>query len=237
MGSDIKMSETILLSGRSNVLESVFSPPLALDPRKVHYIGLVEFVTFNAVPNINKSNQVFCYGPEKKELIIPKGAYEITAIEKFLQSKLGPENLTLQANNSTLRCLIKCSEDIHFDQPRSIGRLLGFLPKRLSAGEEHESELPVNIISVNIIRVECNIATGSYINGAVAHTIFAFSPNVPPGYKMALSPRTIIYNRINTTSIDRLRISIVDQDGKPVDFGGETVTVRLHIKTIANSDG
>lgn len=231
------MSETILLSGRSNVLECVFSPPIVLDPKKAHYIGLVEFVAYNAMPNVDRSNQVFCYGPDKKEILIPKGAYEITAIEKFLKDKLGPENLSLEANNSTLRCIVRSNHEIHFEQPRSIGRLLGFAPKVLAAGEWHESELPINIFSVNAVRVECNIATGSYVNGEVAHTIFAFSPNVPPGFKMALSPRTIIYNRINTSVVDRLRLSIVDQDGRPVDFGGETVTVRLHIKSTAVEDG
>lgn len=91
--------------------------------------------------------------------------------------------------------------------------------------------MPIDIFTINTIRVECNIATGCYMNGSIAHTIFAISPNVPPGYKMALSPRTIIYNRINTSTIDRLSISIVDQDDKPIDFGGEVVTVRLHIKS------
>ena len=225
------MSETILLTGRSDVLESVFVPPIVLDPNKRHYVGLVEFVAYNSIPNIDGSNQVFCYGEDKRELVIPKGAYEITAIEEELKQKLGSDNIELKANNNTLKCAIKCKFAIHFEHPRSLGPLLGFASKAYAADIWHESEHPVNICSVNMVRLECNLATGSYINGAIAHTIFAFSPNVPPGFQMKLSPRTIIYNRINTANIDRLRISLVDQDGRPVDFGQELIAVRLHIKT------
>lgn len=235
LGKAIRMSETILLSGKSNVLESVFSPPIFLDPKKTHYVGLVEFVAFNSIPNVDHTNQTFrYYGPDKKEILIPRGAYEIEAINQFLQDKIGAENIELKANNSTLRCSIKSKFEIDFDHPGSIGPMLGFSPKVYPADEQIESEFPVLIMTVQTIRIECNVASGSYVNGALSHTIFAFSPNVPPGYKMTLSPRTIIYNRINTHVIDRLRISIVDQDGRPVDFGEELVTVRLHIKS---SDG
>ena len=89
----------------------------------------------------------------------------------------------------------------------------------------------MNIMPVNMICVECNIAIGSYVNGEAAHIIFAFTPEVSPGYKMSISPQTIIYNRLNTRTIDRLSINIVDQDGNTIDFGDEIVTVRLHIKS------
>lgn len=228
------MSETVLLSGKSNVLESVFSPPITLDPRRNHYIGLVEFVAFNAIPNVDHTNQSFRYGPDKTEIIVPKGAYEVDAINKFLQSKMGAENITLKANNSTLRCSIDSKFEIDFSLSGSIGPMLGFDRRIYPANTPFESEFPVKIMVVQTIRIDCNIASGSYVNGSVSHTVFAFSPNVPPGFKMTLSPRTIIYNRINTHVIDRLRISVVDQDGTPVDFGEELVTIRLHIKS---SDG
>ncbi|CAH0394637.1 unnamed protein product [Bemisia tabaci] len=225
------MSETFVLTGRSNVLECSFSPPILLDPKKNHYIGLVDFVAYNAIPNVNGTNQHFHYG-DNLSVSIPQGSYEIAAINKFLQDQIGKEDIELKPNNNTLQSEIKSTHRIDFTKPNSIGQLLGFGRRVLEPpGVWYRSDLPVNIMSINMICVECNIATGSYINGKVAHTIFAFSPNVPPGYKMALSPRTIIYNRINTGCVDRVSINITDQDGKPVDFAGEEVTVRLHIKS------
>ena len=226
------MSITFLLSGRSSILESTFSPPIILE--QPHEIGLVNFAAYNSIPNVDNSNQYFYYGDNDDFLVIPKGAYEIENIESLLQEKLGgPDRITIKANNSTLKCKIKSdSFKIDFSKPKSIGPVLGFGPRVLAAGEWHESDLPINIMTVNMVRVECNVAVGSYVNGTIAHTIFAFSPPVPPGFKMILSPQNIIYNRVNADIIDRLSINIVDQDGKPVDFGGEEVTVRLHLRSL-----
>jgi len=230
------MADFVVVTGRDSVLEGVFKHPIILDPGKTHYIGLGEFVAYNSIPNVDHTNQLFYYsgGPEnqQQEIIIPKGAYEIQAIEEFLKDKLGSDNISLKANNNTLRCILKSTYNIDFSKPGTIGSLLGFSPRVFAANEKHESELPVNIMSVNMIRLECNIANGSYVNGEPSHAIYTFSPNVPPGYKMALSPQNPFFCRINTHSIDRLRISIVDQDGRPVDFGEETVSVRLHIKSV-----
>lgn len=227
------MSETFLLSGRGNVLECTFSPPIVLD--RPHAIGLVNFAAFNSIPNVDESNRWLHYD-ENGTLDIPKGAYEIVDIEAYMQEWLGgPERISLKANNNTMRCAIKSAvHTIHFGKPNSIGKLLGFGPRSLTPGAWHESDLPVNIMTVNMICIECNIAVGSYVNGEIAHTIFAFSPPVPPGYKMILSPQNIIYNRVNANVIDRLRIDIVDQEGRPIDFGGEEVSVRLHLKEVTN---
>ena len=32
------------------------------------------------------------------------------------------------------------------------------------------------------MRIECDIITGSYINGKPTHTLYEFFPSVPPGY-------------------------------------------------------
>lgn len=225
------MSETILISGRKSVLETTFTPPISL--QSPHCIGLVDFVAYNSIPNVDKSNQKFHYGQEGKDVItIPRGAYDIDNIERFLKEKLGEKHISLKPNNNTLQCELESTFLVDFSQPNSIGRLLGFSNRILQPNQRNFSDLPVNLMSVNMVRVECNIATGSYINGETAHTIFAFSPKVPPGYKMVLSPQNVIYSRVNTQSIDRLSINIVDQDGILVDFGDEEITLRLHLKPV-----
>lgn len=243
---------TFILSGRSSVLENRFSPPLSLgagngpnrssSSSSSYEIGLVDLVFFNSIPNVTEANNKLIFVKWKNDdrsvsvtkavkLAIPPGAYELESIEKFLQEKLGTEaGFQLKANNNTLRSKIKCAYGISFDIEESIGPLLGFSNRLLVANEWHEADKPVDIVPINLIRVECNISSGSYVNGEVAHTIFAFSLNVAPGYKMSLSPQTIIYSPINVGSIDHLRIDLVDQDGHPVNFGGEEVTLRLHIR-------
>ena len=168
----------------------------------------------------------------KSQLAIPPGAYELEAIEKFVQEKLGKEaEFELKPNNNTLKSRLKCAYAINFDVNNSIAPLLGFNSKQLLLPNTwYDSNSPVEIMPVNMIRVDCNISSGCYINGEVGHTIFAFSLNVAPGYKMSLSPQTIIYSPVNVSSIDHIRIDIVDQNGRPINFGGEEVTLRLHIR-------
>lgn len=189
-------------------------------------------MTFNSIPNIDISNNKFYVGG--KEIIIPTGSYEISDIAKYIKGELTLLNIdfSLVANNSTLRSEIICSEQIDFQRAGTVGDLLGFDRKILKANQKHTSTKPVEILKVNSLRVECNITTGAYINGQKAHTIYQFFPAVPPGFKIIQVPSNVIYLPVNGKTISHLRLSIVDQDGDLVNFRGEVITIRLHLRMV-----
>lgn len=222
----------LTLSGNDSVLETTYFPPIELSPVKQYVLGLVEFLTFNSIPNIDVGKNKFHIG--EKIITLPTGSYEIGDIEEFLQQELEgtPDKLTLKANNSTLCAEIESNREIDFRSSDSIGELLGYSSKLLEPNKPHTSDRAVKILSVNVVRVECSVTSGAYLNDQKVHTIFSFFPSVPPGFKIIERPTTIIYLPVTPVeSIDHIQLQVVDQDNKPVNFRGETITVRLHLKS------
>ena len=127
---------------------------------------------------------------------------------------------------------MKRNREINFKPKDSIGELLGFTSRVLLANKTHTSNSPVAILKVNALRTECNITTGAYINNRKLHTIHEFFPNDPPGYKIVEVPSRVIYLSIAVKTIHNIQLRIVDQDGDLVNFRGETITIRLHIKSM-----
>lgn len=176
------MSITLTITGTSSVLTAEYFPPIDLQTNYV--CGLVDFQTYNSIPNVDESNNLFHIGGRIIE--IPIGSYEIDDIGNYLKAELskvsgGKSKVDVKSNNNTLKSSIKGSESINFTESNSIGSLLGFSKRTLIPNIHHTSDLPVNIINVNAIRIECSIISGSYINSLRTYTLHEFSPIVGPG--------------------------------------------------------
>ncbi|XP_024945231.1 uncharacterized protein LOC112495015 isoform X1 [Cephus cinctus] len=225
-------SFTLTLSGTSSVLEAGYFPPIELSPYKNYALGLIELLTFNSIPNVDTDHNKLYVGDEV--ITIPTGSYEIEDIENYVHSALTDKSIVIQIkpNNNTLCSEIKCKRDVDFRPNDSIGRLLSFTQGVLKANKLHTSDVPVAILKVNALRVECNVTTGAYINERKVHTIHEFFPVVPPGYKIIEVPSHVIYLPIATKTIDHLQLRIVDQDGDLVNFQGEVITIRLHVRSM-----
>lgn len=221
---------SVALSGSESELYTYLNPPLALDPMKEYQIALIDFTTYNSIPNIYEGFNRFYYD-NNKYVKFPTGSYEITAIEDFLKGALGKDKIQIIANNNTLQCEILSKYDLNFTHKDSIGSLLGFSPKVCIRNELHISDLPININKVNSINILCNIVSGSFSNGSVSHILHSFYPFVPPGHKIIDKPSNLIYLPINKSDkIDRITIKIVDQDNNLINFRNEKIFIRMHIK-------
>lgn len=225
-------SFTLTLSGESSDLESYYFPPIDLSPGKKYVLGLIELLTFNAIPNIDTNcNKVYI---GEKIIVLPTGSYEITDINNYIKTQLESTDISfsLTANNNTLKSIVTSSHSVDFQPEDSIANLLGFSRSLLDPGKTHTSSVPVKILKFNVLRVECNITGGAYINNKKVHTIHEFFPAVPPGFKIIEIPSKVIYQPIVVKSINYLRLKIVDEHGDLVNFRGETITIRLHIKAV-----
>lgn len=222
------MSLTLTVSGQSSELTANFNPSIHLDTD--YEIGLTNFESYNSIPNFDENNNRLYYGAQNNYITIPIGSYEIEELTNIIKRELHPIKFELTANNNTLKCSLQCDEQINFSLSKTFGDLLGFENEILQPKLLHESRKPVEILKVNVINIDCNIATGSYNNGELSHTIHQFFPSVPPGFKIIETPQNIIYFPIITNNINSITFKILDQRLNLVNFREETVTIRVHLR-------
>lgn len=154
-------------------------------------------------------------------------------IVNHIKSRLGEEvYLNVIVNKNTLRCKIITNSDINVTKYGTMEDIFGFSPRFLPGNAHHDSDSLLSIIRMNSIRAKCNITTESYINGEKVHTIHQFFPSVPTGYKIIEVPNNVIYLPVTIKAIYNLYLRFVDQNGKLVNFTGETIKIRLHIKSV-----
>lgn len=243
------MSQIFTLSGRSSTLSVDFYNPLVLDPHHDYSLALIGLHTYNSIPNIeeNRNNKFsfWEFGDRSKEKIvhIPTGAYEISDIEAYLQKHLIPSSVpqneyndyfSLKPNNNTLKCEIISKHEIDFTRYDSLAKLLGYSAQVLKPNILHQSDLPVRIVKVVTIHVDCNITTGAFHNSKPSHTIFEFGLNVDPGYAIDIEPKNLIFLPVNNqTAINNITLKILDQNSELVNFQGEEIIVRLELRRLS----
>lgn len=235
-------SYTVSLNSNTSRLRCSLFPAINLKNKGNWEVALLDFTAYNSIPNITEglNNKLHYYKRfEDKEqsnvlnvATLETGSYEIDDINNELQKQLGKANIEIRANNSLLRTELKSKYYLDFTQANSIGSLLGFpkSTKVLPPNTLHTGKDTVNIIKVNTINITCNLIQGSYKDGVNQHILHMFYPTVPPGFKIIEKPHNLVYLPLSTTCISDVELNVLDQDENLIDFRGETLSVRLHIK-------
>src|SRR5271165_3325824 len=246
------MANTYILSGT----ESKFvtdNHGAQLDPNKKYEAALLSLDMYNSIPNIiDGKNNAFKYsvddGDTWKMITIDTGSYELSAINNEIQRKMIAEGdfdsinllcyITITANESRGTSIINITNpnyQVAFNSPHSIGSVLGFNATDLLIYGYKESLNKVDIMHINSILVNINIISGSYVKGTSSSVIHSFYPNVGFGYKIIeKSTSELIWYPVSTTDISRMELTLTDQDGKPINTGGERLTVRICVREVRN---
>ena len=240
-----KTSFQIIVSDNESKFTTRLNPTLQLDKDKEYEIALVNLETYYSFPDIDETNNVFVYSPDNGSLWvkikIPEGNYEIDDINNTIQHEMekrghhDPINedyyINISANSNTLKSVLIQEKDyqVDFNHQNSLAKVLGFTNAKYTKGF-HESENPVNILSINSILVNIDIISGSYVNGTTKNTIYSFFRKVSPGYKIIEKPVNLVYLPITLDTIDRLGVSITDQDDHLLNLRNENLTIRFHIR-------
>lgn len=222
------MSITLTITGDKSYLESQFQPPLTLWEKCE--CGLLYFSALNSIPNVTALNNIFTYGDDNKQIKIPDGTYDLYDIAEYLETNIIDCEIKIKPNNNTLKCYFYCSQRVDFSVNNSIGQVFGFQNVKLEANKWYESVSPVNILPLSVIRIECDLVQGSYNNGSPSHIIYEFVPNVSPGHRYIEIPKNLIYLPVNKNNISSLSVKILDEYGNYIDFRGESIQLRLHLR-------
>lgn len=244
-------SYTFTFTGNSSELSSTFFPELVLDDKSEYSCALLELTTYHSIPNVTAANNkiYFYLDPDgespaisdENALIcvekIPVGSYEAEEILEYIKVILNQNKFSFEytINRNTFKTSVTCSTTLAIgDQFRDniLTKIFGFTDsKSIPKDTFKESNEVVKITSQDVVRVECNIVSGSYINGKRSQSIYEFATNkVNVGYKIIERPNNLIYLPVNTKRINFIQISFVDQNGDLIDFRGESITCRIHIK-------
>jgi hypothetical protein len=239
---DHKENVSIVLSNNTTKWNTTFSPPMYFNPRRKYEMSLMSLETYYSIPNINNFNNTFVYhdGTTTKTITVPLGSYELADINTEIQKQMQLNGdvgtpIKLLVNTATLKAVIQITNPAYTVRmgESTIRSVLGFHERTLTSSTDNEGDLTVNILTVNSIMVTCNLVGGSYIDGVMLPIIYSFFPDVSPGEKIVESPRNLIYLPITSSGlISKIEISLVDQNGDLLDLRGETISVRLHIRSL-----
>ena len=172
------------------------------------------------------------------KIALPKGCYEIDDINKYIRKlfgwKEGYEVVKIGSDTVTLRTHISITNKawhVIFPEENSLGNILGFESGDYVGNKTYISQKIVNILSVNNILVQCDVISGSTINGKPAPVIFNYSPNVQAGRKIVAEPVVPIYLPVSVDHIHELSVWITDQDNNLLDLQKEDIVVTFHLRS------
>lgn len=246
-------SFTVAFSGHTSTLYADFFPEIILDPYSKYSCGLLDFTSYNSIPNISdkKQNNTFHFKKIKSSnneettteidgiITFPTGAYEIEDVLKYLKQQLANHKVNLEYEISVATSRVQIIFDVDVEWINGLVlNIIGFQQQQqqqqshiFKAKTSYWSNDIVNITDIDIIRIECDIVSGSYINGKECHTIHQFSHcKTAPGFKFIEIPQHIIYLPMEKKQLRNIQIRIVDQNNNLIDFRGEQISCRIHIK-------
>jgi hypothetical protein len=237
---------SIVLSSKTTDFVTTFSSPLLLGDEE-YELGLVSLETYNSISNVTPENNKFRYSIDatKQEFSVEvsPGCYEIDDIMQVVRKSMktfghwdtvnDSPYVDVRVNYNTFKAnlyILNADYEVNFAHDGGMADLFGFEKKVYTVGK-HVASKVVNILSTNTILVHCDVITHSYYNGLTSPIIYAFFPNVAPGFKIVETPTSVLYLPIKSQSkIHEMRIWLTDQDEKPIDLNGETFTVRFSLR-------
>ena len=173
---------------------------------------------------------------KRKGYSLNPSIYEVVDLNNSLKY-IPPENVKvsvttddvrLKSNSKTNQTLIFTEKSffyttLRFTRSRSypLDDIDGFF--QLISGS-YKSDRPINISGIDKIHLKCDCIQSSIANGIREPILYAFALSSPLGHKIYKELRVKLFKRINKSVLSHINFYFEDDDHKPVDFIGETVS-------------
>ena len=174
------------------------------------------------------------------------GIYEIVDLNNLLKYIL-PDNVkvSVSIDDIRLKSNLKTNQTLIFTEESFFYTILGFTRSQsyplddiegfyqLIAGS-YKSERPIYISGIDKIHLKCDCIQGSIVNGIREPILDSFALSSPPGHKIYKEPRVKLFKKVNKSVLSHITFYFEDDDHKPVDFNGETVSFTCQLIKIKN---
>ena len=164
------------------------------------------------------------------------GIYEVVDSNDTLKHIL-PDNVKVNITivDIKLKSNLNTNQTLLFTKKSFFYTILGFTQSRsypledidgfyqLIAGS-YKSDKPINITGIDKVHLKCDCIQGSIVNGVREPILFSFALSSPPGHKIYKEPRVKLFKKVNKSVLSHITFYFEDDDYKPVDFHGETIS-------------
>ena len=173
---------------------------------------------------------------KRKGYSLNPGIYEVVDLNNTLKHIL-PDyvKINITIDDIRLKSNLKTNQTLIFTEKSFFYTILGYTQSRsyplddidgfyqLIAGS-YKSDRPINITGIDKIHLKCDCIQGSIVNGIREPILYSFALSSPPGHKIYKESRVKLFKKINKSVLSHITFYFEDDDHKPVDFNGETIS-------------
>ena len=182
-----------------------------------------------------------CIPTKRTGYTLEPGIYEVVDLNNTLKYIIPDKvKVSITIDDVRLKSNLKINQKLIFTEKSFLYTILGFSRShsyplddiegfyQLIKGS-YKSEKPVNITGIEKIHLKCDCIQGSIVNGIREPILYSFALSSPPGHKIYKEPRVKLFKKINKSVLSHITFYFEDDDHKPVDFNGETISFNCQL--------
>ena len=183
---------------------------------------------------------------KRKGYNLDPGVYEVDDLNNTLKYIL-PDNVKISVtiDDIRLKSNLKTNQTLIFTEKSFFCTILGFTQSRSYPLEDidgfyqlvaglYKSDKPINNKGIDKSHLKCDCIQGSIVNGIREPILYSFALSPPPGHEIYKEPRIKLFKKNNKSVLSHITFYFEDDDHKPVDFNGETVSFTCQLIKIQN---